>query len=92
MKIQSNEFILKGNWIFDGHSVIEDSIAKRVNLLIQDYLIKIATSKSGWEILYQDPQDKRYWELTYPDSESHGGGAPSLINISEGEAKSKYSI
>jgi len=30
--------------------------------------------------------------LTYPESEMHGGGAPLLRNLSEIEAKNKYTF
>jgi hypothetical protein len=90
IKINKIENRLHGSWFYNGDSVVEDGVSKRINLLIKDYLIKIATSQSGWKILYQDPEDKRYWELTYPDSESHGGGAPTLLNIREDEARQKF--
>jgi len=92
MKLKSNEFELIGNWIYQENEVIEDETAKRVHNLKENYLIKIATDISGWEVLYQDPNDKRYWELTYLHSEYHGGGAPSLININVQLAKKKYGI
>jgi hypothetical protein len=28
--------------------------------------------------LYQDPDDLRYWEFSYPHAEMHGGGPPML--------------
>ena len=50
---------------------------------------KVATDSSGWDILYKDPRDGRFWELTYPDSSFHGGGPPRLENFSATEAGSK---
>jgi hypothetical protein len=89
-EIENNEIELIGNWVFQDNKVVEDETAKRINHLKENYLNKIAVSGSGWEILYQDPNDKRYWELIYTESDYHGGGAPSLINLSYGLAKEKY--
>ena len=43
-------------------------------------------------MLYRDPGDGRYWELAYPNGEMHGGGPPSLIMLTEQEAKTKYGL
>jgi hypothetical protein len=88
--INNNEFKLKGKWLFENNKVIEDEICQKINYLKDNYLIKISTSTSGWEILYQDPNDKRYWELIYEHSEYNGGGPPTLINISKEDVANKY--
>ena len=72
--------------------MLGDDACKRVQWLSQNYLIKVATDYSGWETLYRDPEDDRYWELTYPHSHMHGGGPPSLFNLSKEEAQMKYKI
>jgi len=33
-----------------------------------------ATDYNGWDVLYLDPADGRYWERILPSSEMHGGG------------------
>ncbi len=92
MKIESNETILKGSWVFKDGSMTNDSVSQRIENLITKYLIKIGEDNSGWNKLYRDPEDNRYWELTYPESESHGGGAPQLEFLSEQQAKNKYKL
>lgn len=92
MDIKDNEFELIGNWIFEENKLVEDETTKRINYLINNSLIKIATDKSGWDVLYQDKNDCRYWELIYTTSELQGGGAPSLVNVSTEFAKNKYII
>ena len=67
-----------------------DAAAARIDRLINGLLIKIGTDLSGWETLYRDPQDGRYWELTFPQSEMQGGGPPRLRHISDKEATQKY--
>jgi Immunity protein 27 len=90
--INSEEFKLKGSWLFENNKVVEDAICRRINDLKNNYLIKISTSVSGWETLYQDPSDKRYWELIFEQNEFQGGGAPTLVNISKEAIKEKYNI
>lgn len=90
VEIENNEIELIGNWVFQDNKVVEDETTKRINYLKEYYLNKIAVSNSGWEVLYQDPNDKRYWELIYLESGYHGGGAPSLVNLSYELAKEKY--
>lgn len=92
MKLRPNETELRGNWMFIESSIKADDVSKRIEILISSYLIEMCTDESGWNKLYQDPDDKRFWELTYPDSEMHGGGAPLLKNLSMQEAKEKYRI
>jgi hypothetical protein len=92
MKIDKNETEIVSNWIFDGHRMLTDEAGKRIDYLIHNYLNKVAADATGWDILYQDPDDKRYWELTYPKSEMHGGGPPALTSLSENDASNKYSF
>jgi hypothetical protein len=91
-KIEKEEFELRGQWIFENGKVVENETAQRINYLKDNYLEKIAIASSGWEILYKDPSDMRYWELTFPQSEVQGGGPPTLYNISKEIAIEKYGI
>ena len=92
MKIKQDELKIVGNWIFDGSKMVEDEGAKRIDWLRTSYLKKIATDESGWLTLYQDPEDKRYWELIYEQGEMQGGGPPSLIFLPVDKAREKYDI
>jgi len=92
-KLEIQENVLMGQIIFDGKTMKKDEVSSRINWLIINCLKKIAVDESGWDALYQDPDDKRYWELTFPNGEIHGGGAPRLGNVALGESvKSKYNI
>jgi len=91
-KIDSNENVLIGNWILNGLIVEGDAVTKRIRELTSNYLIRIGSDESGWNILYQDPEDLRYWELTYPDSYLQGGGPSTLKNISEIEVSKIYQL
>lgn len=92
IKLKSNETILKGKWLLVKNSVVADRTCERINELITTVLVHCGTDKSGWNKLYQDPDDKRYWELSYPESDLHGGGPPMLKNVMATEVKSKYHL
>ena len=89
-KISSNEIEIRGNWLFSNGKVIVDEVCVRIEKLICEHLQEIGSDASGWDKLYRDPEDGRYWELTYPESELHGGGPPRLLCLSEEEATEKY--
>jgi Immunity protein 27 len=93
-KLKSDEFLLTGNWVKDQGHMRGDAVSERIEWLITHHLTKIASSpqSGGWETLYRDPRDGRYWERTYPRSEMHGGGPPELVCLAAGEAEKKYGI
>ncbi len=90
MKLDSEEVFLEGKWEEKDGSVKKDATAARIEWLIHHWLKKVAASQDGWTILYQDLTDQRFWELTYPHSEMHGGGPPTLRYLSREEAKSIF--
>lgn len=90
MRLLPNETDLVGNWRFVNNAIEADSTCHRIERLVRDQLTKIGTDATGWDTLYRDPQDGRYWELTYPESESEGGGPPRLSTIEKDAAQRKY--
>jgi hypothetical protein len=90
--INSNEIKITGNWTFNGRKIIEDEQCERIYWLRANYLIRIASDESGWDVLYQDPESMQYWELIYEHSELQGGGPPSLVQLLKENALSKYII
>jgi len=91
-QLNPEETILIGKWKKIGYNIVRDENCRRIEKLKSDYLKKISVDKSGWETLYQDPNDNRYWLLTYPDSECHGGGPPTLKMITPIEAFQIFGI
>ena len=92
MKLRSTETELVGKWeIVAGH-VRGDATCERIEWLIANHLKKIALSNQsgGWETLFVDPDDGRYWERTYPQGEIQGGGPPLLSALDAREAHAKY--
>jgi hypothetical protein len=94
MKLTSNDLVLKGNWNLAQGKMVADEVCKRIAWLIQYELKKLAVSPEygEWEVLFQDPSDLRYWELTYPHGEMQGGGPQQLAVISKEHAKKKYDL
>jgi len=91
-ELVQEEVDLRGDWIVQkDHSVVADAIEERIEWLTTQKLERIAKDWSGWETLYRDPRDGRLWELTYPQSEMHGGGPRRLHVVSRDEAAGKYS-
>jgi hypothetical protein len=90
MKITADESKLVGRWVLEDGRLISDDISKKITELIKYYLTEIGHDSSGWLTLYRDPNDGRFWELDYPQSELHGGGPPRLRVISPDEASQKY--
>jgi hypothetical protein len=89
-QLTPDENRIDGNWIVKGTKVTGDSNCQRIENLIKSYLQKIGIDQSGWDTLFRDPRDGRYWELVYLHSEMHGGGPPSLIQIDARMAAQKY--
>ena len=92
MKIKNDETKIVGKWIFSDGKMFADEQCERIQWLTTNYLKKIGTDKTGWEVLFQDPDDNRFWERIYPDGEMHGGGPASLILLTESEARDKYTF
>lgn len=90
MDIKPSETVLTGQSILQGGRVVADDVSKRIHALTSSYLVEVGRDASGWNTLYRDPNDGRYWELTYPQSELHGGGPPQLKCLSVDEARRKY--
>ena len=72
--------------------IVADDVCDRITSLVESELLHIATSKDGWEKLYRDPVDGRYWELPYPQGELQGGDPDALLLVEPGQARKKYGV
>lgn len=88
--LEQNEQRLEGRWLTVDGKVVEDDTTRRIKQLVGSELAKLASANGGWDTLYVDNRDGRWWELTYPHSDWHGGGPPTLSCVSESYARSKY--
>jgi hypothetical protein len=92
MAIEPEETLIVGAWIMRDGQLTEDTEERRINALIQSELKRLASAAGGWEVLFRDPNDGRYWELSFPRSEMHGGGPKMLRLVGVTEAAQKYDI
>jgi len=90
MKLVPTETELIGRWEMLGGRVRGDATCERIEWLTSSYLEKIANSGGGWETLFRNSDDGRYWERTYPMGDMQGGGPPSLFVLSAEKAHAKY--
>jgi hypothetical protein len=89
IQLRPDEADLVGKWVSVNGKVVNDETCERIHLLIRDrYVEKVAGG--GWDTLYRDLNDGRYWELTYPQGEMHGGGPPRLTFLSMKQVREKY--
>jgi hypothetical protein len=94
MKPSGNDTIFQGRWLFDGSRNHADKICERIEWLTRSHLKKLASSPQwgDWEVLFVDPDDGRFWELTYPQGELQGGGPPQLQVLDKDVALAKYHL
>lgn len=90
-KITRDEREIHGKWIMKQGEIQADDNCRRIETLLAEHLHLIGSDATGWNHLYLDPNDGRYWELTYPESELHGGGPPMLQCLTDKEVREKYS-
>jgi len=91
-EILPEEIIIEGQWQSNGNEIIADDVCKRIEWLISEVLEEIGVDATGWKTLYQDPKDDRKWVLYYTQSETYGGGPPTLKVISDEEIQDRYKV
>lgn len=90
--IAPEETEIIGNWIEVNGRVVGDAACDRVESLTRHYLTKLGYSEEsgGWQTLFIDPNDKRFWMRTYPHGDWHGGGPAALVRLAREDAKAKF--
>jgi len=88
--IGPNEVEITGRWIVSKGQSVADANCQRISDLTQVHLVKLGHDPSGWDTIYRDPNDGRFWEMTFPQSGLQGGGPPQLRALSKEEVNSKY--
>jgi hypothetical protein len=72
--------------------VLGDDVDRRIFWLVRHSLRPRASANGGWDQLFQDPRDGRYWQLTFPQGSLFGGGPRQLTLLSPSEASAKYGV
>jgi immunity protein 27 of polymorphic toxin system len=89
-RLAANETSLFGAWKEKRDRIVADPTCERIEWLVGNHLVQLGADASGWDELYRDPDDGRLWELTWPQSEVHGGGPPRLTCVATEMARAKY--
>ena len=89
-ELAPGESRLDGAWVeHDGRRTL-DHVDRRIFWLVTRRLVPRGIAHGGWEQLYQDPRDGRYWELSFPEGSLHGGGPRRLECITADVARERY--
>ncbi len=72
--------------------IVENSNCALIKEKLTNALIQVAISTDGWTTLYKEKNSDVYWELTYPQSEMHGGGPAQLESFNYDKIKNKYNL
>jgi hypothetical protein len=81
---------LVGRWTPKDGRLVADQTCRRIEWLIEHRLERVASTADGWDVLFRDRHDGRFWERTFPQSEMHGGGPPLLRLLTPHLALLKY--
>lgn len=78
-----------GRWNDEG-----DQTCGRIGRLTNGVLnvIQDHPNAGGWQRLFRDGVDGRYWERYYPQGELHSGGPPAPRLLTAREAAAEYGI
>ena len=83
---------LVGGWVDQEGGRTLDEVDRRIFWLVTRRLIPRGQAHQGWEQLFEDPRDGRFWELTFPEGSLHGGGPRLLTRVGEEQAREKYGV
>lgn len=72
---------LNDRWVVEGSKVHAESDAARIDALLAAELVRLSATDGGWRTLYQHRATGTLWELSYPQSEMHGGGPRRLRQL-----------
>jgi hypothetical protein len=78
-----SETLLEGKWNFANGKAFADETTLRIHYLAGNVLTRIANDYKGWRVLFRDPADGRYWELSYPEGHMQSGGPRCLTLVDE---------
>lgn len=73
---------LNDRWVVNGSKVHAEGDASEIDALLSAELVRLSETDGGWRTLYQHRTTGKLWELSYPQSEMHGGGPRRLRRLS----------
>jgi hypothetical protein len=72
---------LADHWIMRGSRMSNEGDAAKIDGLLSKELVEVAATDDGWRKLYRHRATGNFWELSYPQSEMHGGGPRRLREL-----------
>jgi hypothetical protein len=89
-ELEPHERQLIGRWADGEAGGATDDVDARIFWLVSQRLEPKGFASNGWDALFRDPRDGRYWELTFPQGSLFGGGPRQLTLLSPAAAAAKY--
>lgn len=74
---------LRDIWISEDGKMIARGDAAAIDDMLATKLEKVSSNASGWLVVYRHRETSQFWELSYPQSEMHGGGPRRLRLMGE---------
>jgi len=74
---------LRDVWYSEDGKVAARGDAEAIDEMLTTKLEKVRTEEGGWIVIYRHCDTNQLWELSYPQSELHGGGPRRLRLISK---------
>jgi len=72
---------LQETWLQHGSRVDAGGDSAEIERLLQHELERLSDADAGWRTLFRRRADGKLWELSYPQSEIHGGGPRILAEL-----------
>jgi hypothetical protein len=91
-ELDPDEHLLDGAWVETPDGTESDDVDRRIFWLVRRRLRPVAILHGGWDQLFIDPRDHRYWELTFPHGTLFGGGPRRLSELPAVLARAKYAL
>jgi Immunity protein 27 len=74
---------LRDIWVSEDGKMVVRGDAAAIDEMLGTKLEKVRSDASGWLVVYRHRETNQFWELSYPQSEMHGGGPRRLRLIGD---------
>ena len=88
--LEPHERQLSGRWNAEVANGVGDVVDARIFWLVTERLTPTARSFDGWDAVFFDSRDGRFWELTFPHGSLFAGGPRQLTLVSPDVVAEKY--
>jgi hypothetical protein len=74
---------LRDIWVSEDGKMVARGDAAAIDDMLGTKLEKVRPDESGWLVVFRHRETNQLWELSYPQSEMHGGGPRRLRLIGD---------